>query len=77
MYSSWADGIIHVFPTVQRMESLTDYLFAGATESAGPEEAVAELLTDFPRLDYQVQNLQAQVDKDFSGELALAAKAAK
>ncbi len=70
--STWAAWTLHVFATVQHVERLTDYLFAGGSLPAGQEEAVAELLADFNGADGEFQRLQARVNKDFSGRPQMA-----
>ena len=56
--SDWADGVLHLFRGIERMERLTAFLFAGASlpeEQGG--QAVAKLLDSFDQIEQESQRL--------------------
>jgi hypothetical protein len=70
--SNWAAQAFRIFARVQHAEQLTDYLFAHGTFPGGREEAVGALLADLNRSEDELQNFQAEVDKDVTGRARLA-----
>ena len=60
----WTGQVLHLFKTIERMERLTAFLFAGASLPEGQDhQAVAKLLSTFNQIDQESHRVEDQASR--------------